>query len=301
MSEDRQEKDLTATFLGKKVDVVSAYCLEFLVPIRRELNRNLYDINSDCLPFDGYDVWHCYEFSVLTESGFPVTRVLKLKYCAKSDYIVESKSLKLYLNSYNMSKFGKNEKECLEICLNQIKNDLEKVLKTPIEVSFLDINTDKKEIFTKFADLKNFVESEKLVISEFKESPKLLQFVDCNKIGEYYLRFDSLRSNCKVTHQPDFGDLFLYYKSKKMILPDSLFKYLVSFRCEYHFHEECCEMIYKRLHDILDKEDELFVAILYTRRGGIDITPVRYSKNLKFDLFKDLIDVKTFARFGIKQ
>ena len=86
-----------------------------------------------------------------------------------------------------------------------------------------------------------------------------------------------------------------------MILPDSLIKYLVSFRCEYHFHEECCEMIYKRLHDILDKEDELFVAILYTRRGGIDITPVRYSKNLKFDLFKDLIDVKTFARFGIKQ
>ena len=301
MSEDRQEKDLTATFLGKKVDVVSAYCPDFLVPIRRELNRNLYDINSDCLPFEGFDVWHCYEFSVLTENGAPVTRVLKLRYSAQSDYIVESKSLKLYLNSYNMSKFGKNEKECLDICLNQIKNDLGKALQTEIEASFLNINTHKKEIFKNYTNLTDLINPDKLQILEFNESPRLLQILDCNKVNEYYLRFDSLRSNCKVTHQPDFGDLFLYYKSRKMILPDSLIKYLVSFRCEYHFHEECCEMIYKRLHDILDKEDELFVAILYTRRGGIDITPVRYSKNLKFDLFKDLIDVKTFARFGIKQ
>ena len=110
-----------------------------------------------------------------------------------------------------------------------------------------------------------------------------------------------MRSNCRVTHQPDFGDVFIYYNSKKHILESSLVQYLCSFRQEYHFHEECVEMIYKRLFDLLDVDDELFVCALYTRRGGIDISPVRYSKNCKIDDFKDLIDIKKFARNGIKQ
>ena len=79
-------------------------------------------------------------------------------------------------------------------------------------------------------------------------------------------------------------------------MEDSLIKYLTSFRQEYHFHEECCEMIYKRLSDILNKNDELFVCALYTRRGGIDINPIRYSKNCKINDYSDLIDIKKLAR-----
>ena len=113
--------------------------------------------------------------------------------------------------------------------------------------------------------------------------------------------FDSLRSNCRVTHQPDFGDVFIYYKSSKHIKENSLVKYLSSFRSEYHFHEECCEMIYKRLYDLLDRDDELFVCALYTRRGGIDICPSRHSKNCNIvDVFK-LTDTSIYARKSIKQ
>ena len=118
---------------------------------------------------------------------------------------------------------------------------------------------------------------------------------------EYYLTFDSLRSNCRVTHQPDFGDMFLYYKSKKHITEKSLVKYLSSFRSEYHFHEECCEMIFKRLSDILNKGDKLLVCALYTRRGGIDICPSRWTKNCEIKDVEILNDITKFARGSIKQ
>ena len=78
-------------------------------------------------------------------------------------------------------------------------------------------------------------------------------------------------------------------------------KYLCSFRSEYHFHEECCEMIFKRLYDLLDSGDELFVCALYTRRGGIDICPARWSKSFKPDNVLTLGDVNKFARGSIKQ
>jgi cobyrinic acid a,c-diamide synthase len=135
-------------------------------------------------------------------------------------------------------------------------------------------------------------------ITDFKENPEILEVEEAQE-REYKLTFESLRSNCRVTHQPDFGDAFIYYRSKKHIKEDSLVKYLTSFRSEYHFHEECCEMIFKRLLDILDDGDKLFISALYTRRGGIDISPVR--SNCGLEMAKKLLDVKTFARYGIKQ
>ena len=147
----------------------------------------------------------------------------------------------------------------------------------------------------------NFVDETQLKADVFKETPELIITQDLNQIREYYLTFDALRSNCRVTHQPDFGDLFIFYKSAKHFDETSLVKYLTSFRSEYHFHEECCEMIYKRLYDLLDEEDELFVCALYTRRGGIDISPARWSKNCIVKDVLKLIDVTQFARYGNKQ
>ena len=91
-------------YLGRKVAGFEVYNPEVLVAVPRSENRENYSIKSDELPFCGYDIWHCYEFSALTNKGLPVTRVLKLKYGCESEFIVESKSLKLYLNSFNMSK-----------------------------------------------------------------------------------------------------------------------------------------------------------------------------------------------------
>ena len=89
---------------------------------------------------------------------------------------------------------------------------------------------------------------------------------------------DSLRSNCRVTNQPDWGDIYVHIKGRKTITPESLMQYIVSMRKENHFHEEICECVYKRLWELLSPS-ELVVSCLYTRRGGIDINPIRASNS----------------------
>ena len=283
--------------LGKKIEGCDTYNPSFLVAVPRTENRIRYNIDENNMPFDGFDVWHAYEFSSMTQNGLPYTRVLKLKYSCCSEFIVESKSLKLYLNSFNMSRYGKNIKESLNICAKVIQKDLSELLKTEVVLFFLDVDTEHTKIFDGFKNVLDFVDSDNLMIENFKESPELLEVEETRENKEYFLNFDSLRSNCRVTHQPDFGSAFIYYKSKQHIKESSLIRYLCSFRCEYHFHEECCEMVYKRLFDLLDDEnDELMVCILYTRRGGIDICPIRYSKNCQIlPVFKDLSDVTKYA------
>ena len=292
---------IASTHLGKRADGSLLYDPSLLVAVPREENREQYGIKADKLPFAGYDVWHCYEFSTLTENGLPVTRVLKLKYTCESKYIVESKSLKLYLNSFNMTKLGDSFDDCLEKSKNIIRKDLSEKLNTVVDVSIFNDSVKREEIFTSYSDLVSL--SDNITeITDYKENPELLKIGQItDKPTENFLKFESLRSNCRVTHQPDFGDLFIYYKSAKVINYDSMIKYLVSFRSEYHFHEECCEMIFKRLYDLLDDGDVLMVAALYTRRGGIDISPVRYTNGLKNEDVEKLLDLSAFARCGIKQ
>lgn len=283
--------------LGKKIEGCDTYNPSFLVAVPRTENRIRYNIDENNMPFEGFDIWHAYEFSSMTQNGLPYTRVLKLKYSCCSKFIVESKSLKLYLNSFNMSRYGKNIKESLNICAKVIQKDLSELLKTEVVLSFLDVDTEHTKIFDRFKNVLDFVDFDNLKIENFKESPELLEVEETRENKEYFLNFDSLRSNCRVTHQPDFGSAFIYYKSKQHIKESSLIRYLCSFRCEYHFHEECCEMVYKRLFDLLDDEnDVLVVCILYTRRGGIDICPIRYSKNCQIlPVFKDLSDITKYA------
>lgn len=293
--------EIAAKFLGKKTDGSVEYDPSLLVAVPRIENRRQYGIKNENLPFNGFDIWHAYEFSAMTENGLPVTRLMKMKYSCENDFLVESKSLKLYLNSFNMSRFGKNIEECLEICKNIIERDLSEKLQTSVSVNFLNKNSSRINIFENFKNIMDFVNEDDLKVEKFKEAPELLEAEDTFIENEHFLMFDSLRSNCRVTHQPDFGDAYIYYKSKKHIKEDSLIRYLVSFRSEFHFHEECCEMIFKRLSDILDKEDEIFVCAMYTRRGGIDICPVRLSKNCTINPAENLLDITKFARCGIKQ
>ena len=294
-------EEFAAVHLGKQTLMSKDYSPSLLVAVPREENRRQYSIKNCKLPFLGADVWHAYEFSALTQNGVPITSVLKLKYNCNNEFLVESKSLKLYLNSFNMSHFGKTTDECKEICKSLIEKDLGEKLQTKVEVNFLSNNSQRVQIFNKFENIMNFVDESELKIENYKEAPELLQINNSDTVTEHYLTFDSLRSNCRVTHQPDFGDVFIYYKSDKIIEETSLVKYLCSFRSEYHFHEECCEMIFKRLQDILNQEDELFVCALYTRRGGIDICPARWSKNCQIADVEKLMDLTVLARHGIKQ
>lgn len=295
-----QTDKIASTHLGKKVSGSETYDPNLIVAIPRIENRRQYNIENNNLPFKGFDIWHAYEFSSMTKNGIPVTRLMKMKYNCDSEFLVESKSLKLYLNSFNMTRFGNSIKECLEICKNVIEKDLSGKLKTDVKINFFENYTERENIFNNFENIMNFVDESSLKIDKFKEAPEELKTEKNNEIKTHYLMFDSLRSNCRVTHQPDFGDLFIYYKSQTHILEDSIVKYLTSFRSEYHFHEECCEMIYKRLIDLLNENDELFVCALYTRRGGIDISPVRSNCDTITDALK-LIDLKKFARGSLKQ
>ena len=293
--------EIASVLLGKKVSYSEFYDPSLLVAVPRCENRKQYNIQNNNLPFDGWDVWHAYEFSSMTENGLPVTRLMKIKYNCNSEFIIESKSLKLYLNSFNMTRFGKSINNCLEICKRLIEKDLSEKLQTEVTANFIDNEAERIEIFENFNNIMNFVDESSLKIEKFKEAPELLETEQNNEIKDFYLMFDSLRSNCRVTHQPDFGDVYIYYKSQKHIKETGLLKYLSSFRSEYHFHEECCEMIFKRLYDLLDEKDELYVCALYTRRGGIDICPTRWSKNCNINDILALTDITTYARKSIKQ
>jgi len=134
-----------------------------------------------------------------------------------------------------------------------------------------------KPITGDFMSLESYCNTEKMSFDHYNESADILEVVP--SIGRYERwRSHSLRSNCRVTNQPDWGDVYIHIKGKKAVTPESLLQYIVSMRKENHFHEEICECIYKRLYDLLAPE-ELFVVCLYTRRGGIDINPVRASNS----------------------
>ena len=299
--------EIASTLLGKKVSGSETYDPSILVAVPRYENREQYNIDPNSLPFVSYDIWHGYEFSTMTNTGIPVTRVIKLKYDCSSEYIVESKSLKLYLNSYNMDRYGDTVKECLDICKNQIERDLSKLLKTKVVLNFFGNDCSPVfEPFENFENLVEFVNEDTYQTDAFKETPSLLKLdAATDSYKSYFLKFDALRSRCRITSQPDWGDILISYTSKKHIDEESLMKYLTSFRGENHFHEEITECCYKRLYDLLDIEHDrnaaLFVSALYTRRGGIDINPVRASNTAMLELAGNLGNVDVFTRSTLKQ
>lgn len=278
---------IASVHLGKAGDgsVVKPYVTpekidpSLLVAVPRIYNRKQYKIDDTNLPFVGYDVWNCYEFSTLLTSGYPLSGLLKICYPANSHSIVESKSLKLYLNSFNMVRVAKHPQTAKDLIEKTISHDLSWVLGCEVKVT-LHRQTDY--IFTssplplRYSFIDGLIETEDLTFESYNEDPSLLEVVSSDNSRHTKLRTSSLRSNCRVTNQPDWGDVYVSVKGQKVITPESFLKYVISMRQENHFHEEICECIYKRLWDLLSP-DELFVTCLYTRRGGIDINPVRAS------------------------
>jgi 7-cyano-7-deazaguanine reductase len=270
-----QNTPIEAKVLGQKVEYPSTYTPEILVAVPRRINREQYQLEDARLPFYGMDVWHAYELGFLTLKGLPVTGVLKLVYPADSVSLVESKSLKLYLNGFNMFKIGDRPTDGITLVMQLIKQDLEKLLNTNVQLSFHQSGHPLSTDFNDYSLLEQMDDMDNLTFNHFTESPEILN-VDSTESSTLKLATHLLRSNCKITHQPDWGSAFIHIKSN--VTPDlgSILQYLVSFRNENHFHEEICEMIYKRLWDKYQPE-ELMVTCIYTRRGGIDICPVRAS------------------------
>jgi 7-cyano-7-deazaguanine reductase len=302
--------------LGQKSEYKDQYDSNILVREPRSSNREHLGIDDDDLPFVGYDMWNAYEVSGLTHNGFPATGVAKIVYPCDSKYLVESKSLKLYFNSFNMYRCGDTPKEVLLYISEKTEEDLSKKLETDVKVHIIDGHDDfnrghtlltsslfpswqYKTIEAQFTDtyLKN------MVINEYTETPELLDIDDrsfdrIDGAHKDYIHCGLLKSNCRVTSQPDWGDVYIYIKSHNLIELSSLLKYIVSFRDECHFHEEICETIYKRLSNIF-LPSELCVTCLYARRGGLDINPVRASSTELIN--RNLIDPKTLHLKTLKQ
>jgi 7-cyano-7-deazaguanine reductase len=255
------------------------YNPELLVKVPRHLNREGYGLTSDS--FVGVDTWNAYEVSAITTKGQPVAGMLKIVCPADSEYHVESKSIKLYLNSFNMTQIGDNAADCISGIEARVKRDLDELLETNTIVSFYASEEEGEALsFEDYQDLGAVVDLDQIDFTAFKSDASQLMVEDTDDVAKVIkLKSNLLRSNCRVTNQPDWGDVFIYLKGKKLPAADSLAKYIVSHRTVSHFHEEICEMVYKHISDAYEPE-QLMVACLYTRRGGIDINPIRASHSM---------------------
>jgi len=270
--------------LGQTSQYKSQYDPDLLVREPRSSNREYLNIFDDDLPFVGSDTWNAYECSFLLNNGAPVTGVVKCIYPCSSKYIVESKSIKLYFNSFNMTKMGENKEDAIAIFEKIARIDLSALLETNVVVKFQDGDRVNKKFDSPNSEWNiedylnvDLLEDEKgFMYTQYTEDPSLLEAVTRKRDLEQRFYSGLLKSNCRVTSQPDWGDVFIHIKSKNAIDAHSIKKYVVSYRDECHFHEEICECFYKRLKDAFDPS-ELLVMCLYARRGGIDINPVRAS------------------------
>ena len=268
--------DIASKHLGKVGGdgYKDTYAPELLVKVPRYLNREGYGLtNKD---FVGVDTWNCYEVSAITTKGLPVAGMLKIVCPSDSQYHVESKSIKLYLNSFNMTRLGDNTVECILEIEERVKADLDKLLETNTTVSFYTGDDDGKALsFEGYQDLADIADLDQIDFTAFSSDASQLETESIvEEAKEVKLRSNLLRSNCRVTNQPDWGDVFIRMKGKNIPCPESVAKYIVSHRTVSHFHEEICEMVFKHLMDAYKPED-LMVSCLYTRRGGLDINPIR--------------------------
>jgi 7-cyano-7-deazaguanine reductase len=277
-------KEIASKHLGKVGGdgYSDQYNPELLVKIPRYLNREGYGLTGK--EFVGVDVWNAYEVSAITTKGQPVAGMLKIVCPSDSEFHVESKSIKLYLNSFNMTQIGDNAADCISGIEARVKRDLDELLDTKTTVSFYasEFETEPLSFSDMYVDLGDLTDLDGLDFTAFKSDATQLQEEfsrDGEVPGELSVRSNLLRSNCRVTNQPDWGDVFIYIKGEKIPSADSLAKYIVSHRTVSHFHEEICEMIYAHLTERFEPE-QLMVACLYTRRGGIDINPIRATHNM---------------------
>lgn len=251
--------------LGKEVEYQNTYNPNLLFAIARKDKRDELGLNL-ALPFKGEDIWNAFELSWLNNNGLPQVAIAEFRFLASSPNIIESKSLKLYLNSLNQTKF-KDE----HLVKQTIQDDLSSFAGSKIRVNIQSLNN------TQSHQIKSFdatcIDHQKLKISQYDYEPGLLKLAKEDKVVSESLYSNLLKSNCLITNQPDWATVFIQYKGNK-ISQSSLLKYLISFRTHNEFHEQCVERIYTDIMRYCNPV-ELTVYARYTRRGGLDINPWR--------------------------
>jgi 7-cyano-7-deazaguanine reductase len=254
--------------LGKQSTYESKYNPAKLFGIERHTKRREIGITGD-LPFQGYDVWNHYEVSWLTPKGLPRVAIAQIVVPCDSANVIESKSMKLYFNTLNNSAF-ENADEVESVT----SRDLSACAAAPVSVRLHTL--ENHAILIPAPPPGTSIDDQDIVIDRYHVDRQLLN--TCDESVSETLYSNLLKSNCLVTGQPDWGTLWVSYEGHR-IDRASLLKYVVSFRDHEEFHEQCVERIFK---DVWDQcaPARLIVGARYTRRGGIDINPVRSSEPL---------------------
>lgn len=262
--------------LGKPTTYEFNYNPELLERVPRSWARESIGIPAS-LPFSGFDIWNAYEFSWLSPSGKPEIAIIELWIPCETEFLVESKSLKLYLNSFNNSIF-ENEAQVID----KLKYDLDSLLETSLTLQLTHLGQWTQ---TPLAPIQNYQHLDLLSINtkQYDIAPQLLRAKEGPKQKQAYYS-DLLRSRCPVTGQPDWATIFIE-GSGCLIDQESLLAYIISFRNSQEFHETCVEKIFTDLQNTFNWE-ELFVHACFTRRGGIDINPARYNTKVALKNFR---------------
>ncbi|WP_338034439.1 NADPH-dependent 7-cyano-7-deazaguanine reductase QueF [Legionella cardiaca] len=251
--------------LGQVSSYDPHYNPERLFAIPRAAKRNEIGVDPNQLPFYGFDCWNHYEVSWLNEKGKPMVAIAEIIYDCATPYLIESKSLKLYFNSFNNSRFNDRE-----VVRQTVERDLAARLGGNVQVRILPLQ-EKELSIIQSTFTGECIDDIDTTCSVYLVEPSYLS-VGESKVEET-LYSDLLKSNCLVTNQPDWGSVQIMYTGKQ-INREGLLKYIVSFRNHNEFHEQCIERIFV---DIMTrcKPEKLTVYGRYTRRGGLDINPYR--------------------------
>lgn len=249
--------------LGQNVSYPQHYDATVLCPIARSQGRGALALQA--LPFQGEDIWTAYELSWLNSKGKPQVALGELRVPCESANMVESKSLKLYFNSFNQSRF--NSWAEVE---QRIQKDLAGVAGMPVVFRLMRIADCENQALAALPG--QCIDELDIEITDYAPNADRLQTSSAARVEET-LHSHLLKSNCRITSQPDWASVVIRYKGAQ-IDRESLLKYIIGFRQHDEFHEPCVE---KMFIDILREcqPEKLTVYARYTRRGGLDINPFR--------------------------
>ena len=261
-----QDNSLKSLKLGQKTEYASQYDRTLLQPVPRALNRDGLGITQN-QPFTiGADIWTAYEISWLNEKGLPQVAIADIYLDYQSQNLIESKSFKLYLNSFNQSKFAD-----FNTVQQTMQRDLSECAQGDVKVRLNSVTVyDSQKIDHLQGDC---IDEQDIEITSYEFNADWLKDCVSDEIVEEKLVSHLLKSNCLITNQPDWGTLHIHYVGKK-IDHEKLLRYVVSFRQHNEFHEQCVERIFCDLMHYA-KPEKLTVYARYTRRGGLDINPFR--------------------------
>ena len=261
-----QDNSLKSLKLGQKTEYASQYDRTLLQPVPRALNRDGLGITQN-QPFTiGADIWTAYEISWLNEKGLPQVAIADIYLNYQSQNLIESKSFKLYLNSFNQSKFAD-----FNAVQQTMQRDLSECAQGDVTVRLNPVAVyDSQKINHLQGDC---IDEQNIEITSYEFNADWLKDCVSDEIVEEKLVSHLLKSNCLITNQPDWGTLHIHYIGKK-INHEKLLRYVVSFRQHNEFHEQCVERIFCDLMHYA-KPEKLTVYARYTRRGGLDINPFR--------------------------